>query len=84
MPDHPYDRRRRTTKKRRPRGTGAVFQEGDRWYGQWHVRGRLVKRSPGPVRPQGSRDGLTKIQAEGRRRELMTETDSAPAPLAEG
>ena len=50
--------------RRRPRGTGAVFQKGDRWYGQWYARGRLVKRSLGPVRPVGTRDGLTRTQAE--------------------
>jgi integrase len=60
-----------------------VFEKGSRWYGQWYIRGRLVKRSLGPVRQPGSRDGLTKIQAEGRLRQLMTETNAAPAPLAE-
>ncbi len=43
----------RRAKRRRPRGTGAVFQKGDRWYGQWYLRGRLVKRSLGPVRVRG-------------------------------
>ena len=33
----------------------------DRWYGQWYVRGRLVKRSLGPVRPVGTRDGNDKF-----------------------
>jgi integrase len=60
-----------------------VFQKGDRWYGQWYVRGRLVKRSLGPVRAAGSREGLTRTQAEARARELMEETNSAPAPVAE-
>ena len=69
--------------RRRPRGTGAVFQKGDRWYGQWYVRGRLVKRSLGPVRPVGTRDGLTRTQAESRLREMMQETDSAPEPVTE-
>ena len=73
----------KATKPRRPRGTGAVFQKGDRWYGQWYLRGRLVKRSLGPVRVAGSRDGLTRTQAEARLRELMLEIDSAPPPVAE-
>jgi integrase len=60
-----------------------VFQKGDRWYGQWYVRGRLVKRSLGPVRAAGSREGLTRTQAEARVRELMEETNSALAPVAE-
>jgi len=73
----------KAAKKRRSRGTGAVLQKADRWYGQWYVRGRLIKRSLGPVRQPGSRDGLTKSQAEARLRELMTQTNSAPAPIAE-
>jgi hypothetical protein len=27
-------------RRRRPRGTGAVFEKGNRWYGQWYLRGR--------------------------------------------
>lgn len=69
------------SRSRRPRGTGAVFQKGDRWYGQWYVRGHLVKRSLGPARPAGTRDGLTRTQAESRLRELMQETNSAPEPV---
>jgi hypothetical protein len=42
-------------RRRRPRGTGAVFQRGNRWYGQWYIRGKLVKRSLGPMREPGSR-----------------------------
>ena len=73
----------RRSRARRPRGTGAVFHKGDRWYGQWYVRGRLVKRSLGPVRPVGTRDGLTRTQAESHLREMMQETDSAPEPVTE-
>jgi hypothetical protein len=69
--------------RRRPRGTGAVFEKSNRWYGQWYLRGRLVKRSLGPMRQPGSRDGLTRTQAEARLRELMLETSSAPAPVTE-
>jgi hypothetical protein len=71
------------TRQRRPRGTGAVFEKGRRWYGQWYLRGRLIKRSLGPVREPGSRDGLTRTQAEARLRELMLETKTAPAPITE-
>ena len=60
-----------------------MVEKGNRWYGQWYVRGRLVKRSLGPMREPGSRDGLTRTQAEARLRELMLETDSAPPPLTE-
>jgi integrase len=83
MQGEPIEPSFKRAKRRRPRGTGAVFQKGDRWYGQWHVRGRLVKRSLGPVRVAGGRDGLTRTQAEARLRELMLEVDSAPLPVAE-
>jgi integrase len=70
-------------RQRRPRGTGAVVAKRNRWYGQWYVRGRLVKRSLGPIRQAGSRDGLTRTQAEARLRELMLQADSAPPPVTE-
>ena len=69
-------------RQRRPRGTGAVFEKGNRWYGQWYLRGKVVKRSLGPMRQAGSRDGLTRTQAEARLRELMLETNAAPPPVA--
>jgi hypothetical protein len=77
--DQPSKRRTRRTRQRRPRprGTGAVFEKGNRWYGQWYLRGRLVKRSLGAVREPGSREGLTRTQAEARLPELMLETSSA-------
>ncbi len=80
QPSRPRPTRAR---QRRPRGTGAVVEKGNRWYGQWYVRGRLVKRSLGPMREPGSRDGLTRTQAEARLRELMLQTDSAPPPVTE-
>ena len=70
-------------RQRRPRGTGVVFEKGNRWYGQWYIRGKLVKRSLGPMRQPGSREGLTRTQAEARLRELMLETNAAPPPVAE-
>jgi integrase len=43
------------------------------WYGKWHSNGRRVKRRIGPKRAEGSRDGLTRSQAEAELRRLMTE-----------
>ncbi len=40
-------------KTRSRRGTGHLYQKDDRWYGQWYVRGKRVKRSLGPVRQPG-------------------------------
>lgn len=83
MQSQPIKPSTKRAERRRPRGTGAVFQKGDRWYGQWYLRRKLVKRSLGPVRMAGSRDGLTRTQAEARLRELMLEADAAPPPVAE-
>ena len=52
--------------------------------GKWYVRGKPVKRSIGPMRQPGSREGLTKTQAEARLRKLISETVKAPPPVAEG
>jgi integrase len=65
------------------RGTGHLYQKDDRWYGQWYVRGRRVKRSLGPVRQPGANDGLTKRQAQARMLVAMTQTEAAPAPVTE-
>jgi hypothetical protein len=65
------------------RGTGSIYQRGARWYGRWYVRGERQKRVLGPVRQPGSRDGLTRSQAEARLRALMLEKNTAPPPLPE-
>lgn len=64
--------------RRRPAGTGSLFLRHGGWYGQWRSNGRLVKRKLGPKRSPGQADGLTRIQAEKRLRELM---QSVRAPL---
>jgi hypothetical protein len=43
------------------------------WYGKWRVDGQQVKRRVGPKRAVGTRDGLTKTQAEAELRRLMGE-----------
>ena len=70
-------------RNRSRRGTGHLYQKDDRWYGQWYVRGKRVKRSLGPVRQPGASDGLTKRQAQARMLDAMAKTDSAPAPVSE-
>jgi len=47
------------------------------------VRGRIIKRSLGPVREPGTRAGLTRTHAATRLRELMLEADAAPPPVTE-
>jgi hypothetical protein len=60
-----------------------VFEKGNRWYGQLYVRGRIIKRSLGPVRDPGTRAGLTRTQAEARLRALMIDADTAPPAVTE-
>jgi integrase len=72
---------------KRSYGTGSLYTREDSrgretWYGSVRVNGRLVRRSIGPKRPPGSRDGLTKAQAEARLRALTDELLAAP-PIAE-
>lgn len=57
----------------RPYGTGSLLELRGAWYGQWRVAGRQVKRKLGPKRESGSRQGLTRRQAETRLRTLMQE-----------
>jgi integrase len=68
---------------RRPRGTGALFirtEAGGRetWYGKWRVDGQQVKRRVGLKRVPGTRDGLTKTEAEAELRRLMSALGAVP------
>jgi integrase len=56
---------------RRAYGTGSLFLHRGKWYGQWRVGDRLVKRMIGPKRESGSRRGLTRTQAEAQLRRRM-------------
>ncbi len=68
---------------KRSYGTGSLFVRRDaggreHWYGQWRVGQRQVARKLGPKRAVGTREGLTRAQAE---RELRRRLDAeAPAP----
>lgn len=63
---------------RRPYGTGSIFRKGQSWYGQWSVKGTLVKRSLGPARTSQNRHGLTRRQAEERLREEIALVKATP------
>jgi integrase len=61
---------------RRSYGSGSLFVRADSrgretWYGGWRADGRQVKRRLGPKRMEGSRDGLTRAQAERELRRLI-------------
>jgi integrase len=64
---------------RRSHGTGSLIEKNGTYYGKWRVDGRQVMRRLGPVRASGSRDGLTKAQAEARLRSAMAEMTVPPA-----
>ena len=64
--------------QRRSYGTGSLISRNGRWYGQWRSGGQLIKRAIGPKRQPGSREGLTRKQAEAELRRLMQTTRPAP------
>jgi integrase len=65
---------------RRSYGTGSLFTYRGAWYGKWRIGDRQVKRKVGPIRQPGSREGLTRKQAETKLRRLMEQTQFvAPA-----
>jgi integrase len=64
---------------RRSYGSGSLFRKGSAWYGQWRVSGRLVKRKIGPMRQPGTREGLTRAQAE---RELQRRIEQETVVIA--
>jgi integrase len=68
------------TGNKRAYGSGSVFEKSGAFYGKWRVNGRQVLRKLGPRRRPGTRDGLTRAQAEARLRELMAHTVVPTSP----
>ncbi len=71
---------------RRSYGSGSLFVRADArgneiWYGKWYANGQRVKRKIGPKRQRGSREGLTRAQAE---RELQRRVESERAVVRSG
>ena len=61
---------------RRSYGSGSLLVRRDAgghesWYGKWYAGGRRVQRRLGPRRAPGSREGLTRAQAERELRRLI-------------
>jgi integrase len=66
--------------RRRRRGTGSVVVRSGAYYGKWRgPDGRQVMRRLGPVRPRGTREGLTQVQAEAGLRRLMSDAHPSVA-----
>ena len=61
------------SKSKRTYGSGSVLVHRGSWYGRWRVGGSYVKRKLGAIREPGSREGLTRKQAEMALRRQMTE-----------
>jgi len=66
---------------RRSHGTGSLYIRPDgvgreSWYGQWRAHGVRHKRCLGLKRKPGSRDGLTRTQAEAKLRRLVAQSPS--------
>jgi hypothetical protein len=73
---------------RRSYGTGSVFihptVQPPTWYGRWWTAdGRRPKRKIGLARQPGSREGLTRTQAEAKLRELMSQAQIKPRASGE-
>ena len=72
------------TSNRRSTGSGSILTRTAKsgqvtYYGKWSANGRQVKRKLGPARSPHDADGLTKVQAEARLRELMADASITPA-----
>lgn len=65
---------------KRSYGTGSLSVKGTSYYGKWRVGDRQVMRKIGPVRERGTRDGLTKGQAEAKLRKMIAETAVVISP----
>src|ERR1700682_864064 len=59
--------------RKRTYGSGSVIVHRGAWYGRWWAGSRYVKRKLGAVREPGTREGLTRKQAEMALRRMMTE-----------
>ena len=66
----------KSSSQRRAYGSGSLYPHRGSWYAKWYVGNRQVKRKIGRQRKRGSRDGLTKAQAERAMRRLMREVEA--------
>ncbi|HEY5977335.1 MAG TPA: site-specific integrase [Solirubrobacterales bacterium] len=64
--------------KRRSYGSGSLYVYRGSWYARWRIGPRQVKKKVGAKRQPGTREGLTKAQAEEELRRLMREVKATP------
>ncbi len=62
---------------RRHHGTGSIYVKYGSYYGRWTIDGRKVNRKLGEARKPGSREGLTKREAEAALRRHIQAVTSA-------
>ena len=64
---------------KRAYGTGSLYEKSGSYYARWRtIDGRRLNRRVGPIRPPGSRDGLTRLQAEREFRRMQETEEIAP------
>ena len=69
---------------RRSAGTGQLYEKHGAYYGRWRTPdGRKRNRRIGPVRAPGSREGLTRTQAERALQRLQREDEGAQPTVPE-
>jgi hypothetical protein len=67
---------------KRTDGTGQLYEKHGSYYGRWWtLDGRQPNRRVGRVRTPGSKDGLTRAQAEAAFRRLQDEEERAPRAI---
>jgi integrase len=63
-------------------GAGHLYEKWGSYYGRWRtLDGRLLNRKVGLIRTVGTRDGLTRAQAEREFRRLQDAEERAPRPV---
>jgi integrase len=66
-------------------GTGHLYEKHGAYYGRWRtLDGRWLNRKVGVVRREGTREGLTRAQAEQGFRRLQDAEERRPTPTAAG
>jgi hypothetical protein len=73
--------RRHEQRGKRTAGAGHLYEKWGSYYGRWRtLDGRLLNRKVGRIRTPGTRDGLTRAQAEREFRRLQDAEERAPRP----
>src|SRR5664280_1306963 len=66
---------------KRSYGTGQLYKKSGAYYGRWRTAtGRRLNRKIGTMRTPGEADGLTRLQAERRFRQMQDAEERAPRP----